>query len=217
MTEEATPLPRTVRAPTPLEALARAYDQEDAAQRGEPDPWDYDDGNEAEKVWRSERITCAAVAIAAYERAGAALGTQPVPVVVKGLEWGTTSYGTPEVHTVVGVYRINNALNGGWSVVIGREILREESGRENFATVEAAQAAAQADYEARIRSALAPAQAVPGDMDPTTIEACAKIADAEGHKVADQNADRYWQSKRIAGAIRKLAGQVSLPASGRQE
>lgn len=52
--------------PEALEALARAYDREDASQRGEPDPWDYDDGNEAERLWRAERIACAQVGLAAY-------------------------------------------------------------------------------------------------------------------------------------------------------
>jgi hypothetical protein len=46
-----------------LEALARAYDKEEAAQRGEPDPWAFgnDDG-----PWREERLACAQVAAEAY-------------------------------------------------------------------------------------------------------------------------------------------------------
>lgn len=47
----------------PLEALARAYDREDASQRGEPDPWK-DAEDDAELV--SERLSCAQVAEAAY-------------------------------------------------------------------------------------------------------------------------------------------------------
>ncbi|MER9176685.1 hypothetical protein NKH72_24290 [Mesorhizobium sp. M0955] len=49
-----------------LEALARAYDREDASQRGEPDPWEYDDGNEDERLWRAERMACAEVGARAY-------------------------------------------------------------------------------------------------------------------------------------------------------
>lgn len=45
-----------------LKALARAYDREDAAQRGEPDPWmPNDDG-----PWRDERLACAEVAARAF-------------------------------------------------------------------------------------------------------------------------------------------------------
>lgn len=50
----------------PLEALARAYDREDASQRGEPDPWK-DAEDDAE--WVSERLACAQVAEAAYRAA----------------------------------------------------------------------------------------------------------------------------------------------------
>lgn len=39
------------------------------------------------------------------------------------------------------------------------------------------------------------------------IEECARVADSEAAKVNGENADRYWQSKRIAGAIRALKGQ----------
>lgn len=46
-----------------LEAFARAYDKEDAAQMGEPDPWaeTYEDPAD-EATWRAERIACAEVA-----------------------------------------------------------------------------------------------------------------------------------------------------------
>lgn len=94
----------------------------------------------------------------AYIRICAALYASPAPagepVGIKALEWGKTSYGTPEVNTIVGVYRLNGAWSGGWSVNIKSEVLRDSDGRTNFATVDAAKAAAQADYEARIRSAL---------------------------------------------------------------
>lgn len=48
--------------PKALEALARAYDREDASQRGEPDPWD--DGAE-DQTWRAERLACAKAAMQA--------------------------------------------------------------------------------------------------------------------------------------------------------
>lgn len=80
---------------------------------------------------------------------------------IKVLEWGKTSYGTPEVSTIAGVYRLNHAGNGGWSVNRQRDVLRDNDGRTNFATVEAAKAAAQADFEARIRSALASPDSAP--------------------------------------------------------
>ncbi|SFX49248.1 hypothetical protein SAMN04244548_01227 [Paracoccus pantotrophus] len=45
------------------EALARAYDREDAAQRGEPDPWSI--GIEEEPEWVAGRIACARAGLAA--------------------------------------------------------------------------------------------------------------------------------------------------------
>jgi hypothetical protein len=93
----------------------------------------------------------------------AALPSTPVGVV-KPLAWGLTSYGTPEVHTVIGVYRLNNATNGGWTATIGREALRDETGRENFATTDAAKAAVQTHFAARILSALA-SQPAPAERE----------------------------------------------------
>lgn len=78
---------------------------------------------------------------------------------VKPLEWGKTSYGTPEAISVVGVYRINSAMNGGFTVVFGGlrgRALSGPDGRTNFADEGAAKIAAQADYEQRILSALEP-------------------------------------------------------------
>lgn len=48
--------------PEALEALARAYDREDASQRGEPTPWD----DVEDLTWKAERIACAQVGLAAY-------------------------------------------------------------------------------------------------------------------------------------------------------
>ena len=79
---------------------------------------------------------------------------QPQKVEVKPLKWGKTSYGTPEVFSVVGVYRINSAHNGGWIALRNKEVLPGPDGRNNYATVDLAEAAAQSDYERRIISAL---------------------------------------------------------------
>ena len=43
------------------------------------------------------------------------------------------------------------------------------------------------------------------EIEGETIERCAKIAEAEAKAVDGRNADRYWQSKRIAAAIRSSA------------
>ncbi|WP_201269097.1 hypothetical protein [Sinorhizobium meliloti] len=73
---------------------------------------------------------------------------------IKPLVWGETRYGTPEVNTVVGVYRLNRAGDGGWRVSVKSEVLFDSDGRTNFATIEAAKAAAQSDFASRIRSCL---------------------------------------------------------------
>lgn len=57
--------------PTALRALAQAYDKEDAAQRGEPDPWNLDDPGDIgdSENWIAERIACAEAGITAYRAA----------------------------------------------------------------------------------------------------------------------------------------------------
>jgi hypothetical protein len=73
---------------------------------------------------------------------------------VKPLKWGETSYGKPEAITVAGTYRITDAWDGGFNVNRGNVSFQSEDGRKNFPTIEAAKAAAQADFEQRILSAL---------------------------------------------------------------
>jgi hypothetical protein len=83
--------------------------------------------------------------------------------LVKAIEWGTTSYGKPEAFTVAGTYRVYESVSGGWSASRGGlhgQVLEVGDGRTNFATLDEAKAAAQADYTARILSAI----------DATTIE-----------------------------------------------
>lgn len=141
---------------------------------------------EAAEKYRADGYTVTPL----YSTPAAALpgAVQPVAVAVKELEWGQTSYGTPEAHSVVGVYRINNAWNGGWTVVIGREVLRDVSGRENFADVDAAKAAAQAHFETRIRSSLIPAtMAGEGDVAKMNDDEIAKWAERFGAGVAWAN------------------------------
>ncbi|TJU85604.1 MAG: hypothetical protein E5Y10_24605 [Mesorhizobium sp.] len=88
----------------------------------------------------------------------AALGTQPVPAV-KGLEWRAIEgdLGAHIADTVLGHYLVREFPMGyAWFF--------DGFGPCSFSeTVEAAKAAAQADYEVRIRSALAPATQA-GDM-----------------------------------------------------
>lgn len=100
---------------------------------------------------------------------------------VKELVWGTTSYGAPAAETIVGIYRVVEAISKGWSVTVGglhSRVLQTSDGRLNFATVDEAKAAAQLDYETRILSAID----LPGDervdLRDSVIEECAKVADA---------------------------------------
>jgi hypothetical protein len=74
--------------------------------------------------------------------------------IIKQLAWGETSYGTPEVTTPVGVYRIVHAGNGGWCANIKGETLRDTDGTTNFATLEEAKAASQSDFERRVLSCI---------------------------------------------------------------
>lgn len=80
--------------------------------------------------------------------------SKPDEVAIKPLEWGETSYGSPEAISVAGIYRVTDAWDGGFNVNRGQVSFRGEDGRTNFPTMIAAKAAAHADYERRIRSAL---------------------------------------------------------------
>ncbi|MCO6050891.1 hypothetical protein NGM99_13990 [Mesorhizobium sp. RP14(2022)] len=95
-----------------------------------------------------ERMRAAADAFDAAEQRASS------DVKVKDIVWGETSYGRPEAETVVGVYRIVEAWDGGWSVNVRNEVLRHPDGRKSFATLDEAKAAAQADYRSRILSAI---------------------------------------------------------------
>ena len=76
------------------------------------------------------------------------------PPQVKPLVWGLTSYRMPEVECVLGTYRISGARDYGFNCHIGRKALEMSDGRTNFATIDDAKAAAQADYTRRILDAL---------------------------------------------------------------
>ena len=132
-------------------------------------------------------------------------------VVVKALDWGETSYGRPEASTVVGVYRIYESVSGGWSASRGglhADVLKDKDGRKNFATLDAAKAAAQADYETRIRSALA--APVPDDA--------ARIADkvAEEYAGAKEGSFRAGVHRGAVMIARRIrSGQAPYHGSAR--
>lgn len=66
--------------PVGLEALARAYDREDAAQMGEPDPW-WDIIEQDDTPWFDERIACARAGLEAYLSATASASPAAAEVV----------------------------------------------------------------------------------------------------------------------------------------
>jgi hypothetical protein len=120
-------------------------------------------GRTNDKAEQLRRIEAAIETRVAFAKAGGAAA-----VIVKPLEWGSTSYGRPEAKSVIGVYRINGAMSGGWSVTAGARLLQDHDGRENFATMGAAKAAAEADYTARILSVIAP-RPVPDMRNPPAL------------------------------------------------
>lgn len=152
----------------------------------------------------------------------AALDTQPVPVAVKGLEW-RNGY-RDETVTIFqasfgGLYQVRVLEDGVWLDWPDRPA-------SQFPTIEAAKASAQADYEARIRSALAPAQAVPGDMVELIRERdqaldLAQWSAVENNTIVNEvwellggpDATREGGQSLVLRVKEALAGQVS-PASG---
>lgn len=128
---------------------------------------------------------------------------QPGGVKVKALEWGNTSYGTPEIYSVVGVYRINHAENGGWTAVHNKEVIRSRDGRTNFPTVEAAKAAAQADYERCILSALDPSSSGCGAGAEAKIKETL-MASREFWDGLQQIRNGNWSESHFAGVIEHI-------------
>lgn len=92
-------------------------------------------------------------------------------VMVKPLQWGKTSYGRPEVETVIGVYRVFEHVSGGWAATFKTSNLVDAHGRKNFATEEEALSACEVNYERRILSALAPQPpaAYPSAIEPAGV------------------------------------------------
>lgn len=63
-----------------LEALSRAYDMEDSAQRGEPDPWFVArEADPDEDEWRYERLACAKAGLEALAAYWAAIERKAAP------------------------------------------------------------------------------------------------------------------------------------------
>ena len=82
---------------------------------------------------------------------------------VKPLEWLDMTYGMQPHWTArypFGVFDIRHEADQAWPWVV-RPFITEQS---NYKTLEEAKAAAETEYEARIRSALIPAPAVPDDV-----------------------------------------------------
>lgn len=130
-----------------------------------------------------------AALVAAIE---AALSTDAEPVktvpavAVKALRWkGPDSYG--EYHSLDGLwgYIIRCEDDGHWLTEVG----------DYFRSPEAAQAAAQADYEARVRSALS-----------------AQVQDVAEGKQLDLNISKEWFEKRAA-----LEGDNEIGAGSRKK
>jgi hypothetical protein len=131
-------------------------------------------------------------------------------VEVKRLEWGKTSYGRPEVDTIVGVYRVFEHMSGGWAATFKTFNLVDPHGRKNFATEAEAVAAVEADYRQRILSCLSsplPTVEVTEEMveraaramcerDRSDWNAASCLQTANGDEPEEQR--EYWRDKARA-------------------
>lgn len=93
--------------PKALMALAHAYDKEDAAQRGEADPWKselWDPGHEENyPEWVAERIACAEAGAAAFLGAS----REPAPVA-----WQQSTPDVPKGSERIFIIAVQRARNG---------------------------------------------------------------------------------------------------------
>lgn len=78
--------------------IARAWDREEAAQMGEPSPWESEKlcGEPLDKDWVAERIGCAGAVIDALETAGYVIcprsaGEAEFEVTIEDDHWATAS------------------------------------------------------------------------------------------------------------------------------
>lgn len=124
-------------------------------------------------------------------------------VYIKPLEWTKSTSGEAEVVSIVGVYRIQAAWNGGYSVTRSKNSLYLPDGRTNFPTIEDAKAAAQVDYEKIVRSVL---------IVPALGEAVAEIVSAHGDPEA------FGERELIARVnIQKFPYRTKLYAAPEQQ
>lgn len=119
--------------------------------------------------------TCDDATEAEYQSAKAALTAaleveQPVPVEIKPLEWGEPVHGAWHAVAVVGYSAFQDMGNDKYFVRVG---FPAEDFLGPFDTLEAAKAAAQQEYETRIRSAIVgvAGTSIPADL----VERCSEI------------------------------------------
>jgi len=65
------------------EVIARAWAREEAAQMGEPDPWQFTDETASDTLWRQERRACASAVYDALQAAGMIPKWQPIETAPK--------------------------------------------------------------------------------------------------------------------------------------
>jgi hypothetical protein len=136
-------------------AFARAYDTEDAAQRGEPTPWQIERSNGRLRPvftgeWVEERLACVGAGLAALPAVSPGVSIKPLVWVdfegkgAKAQAWNEANYMIQLWSD--GRYEISASYPGYSTFIHGTD--------RWYPTLEAAKAAAQADYERRIRAAL---------------------------------------------------------------
>jgi Lar family restriction alleviation protein len=147
-----------------------------------------------------------AEAIAAWNRRA---DTRPAPVSVKPLEWEDVGYGWAK--TSWGGYTITDRFDPFWDEAFGWEHSSRGDGdrsEEVFESVDAAKAAAQADYEARILPAIQPDPSVEG-----LIEALRDIREniyARMGGPEDGPADEWeWYQEGLAEASRSIRAALA--------
>jgi hypothetical protein len=116
--------------------------------------------------WLATLSLSAAAALPA-ERPSDAEGEKLEPVAVKPLEWGSISDGgfvEWRAASVLGEYRVFNTSSPGWALHFD-VWLGDNMCRGGFKTAPDGMAAAQADYELRIRASLQPSPTKTGVAD----------------------------------------------------
>ena len=200
-----------------LLAFARAYDREDAAQMGEPDPWI--DGKD-DPEWVSERLACASAALSAA--AQPAPGVKELDDLIARVKKATDFFRTTSHHTTTKL--LNDILEQVLFPLASRPTPAGESGREpaemynpEFVAELVAADAAKPEAEFVNATDMLAALAIPSSPAAWTDEAIVELAVAHSNYRDEAGFEVMSHARIVEFARELLAAPTTISSTGTDE